>query len=544
MLHQAQLLGMMASFPLQDLMDAGSLETWSAGMTVAEYPAAGQPIAMTRPTVVGFVGRARRGPVNEAVAISSLAEYQRIFGTPTASSWLSHAVTQFFEHGGQHARVVRVINRGACATLHMPAGEGRIILRARDPGRHEHLRISVDHDRVEPEPLRFNLVVQRLSDTEPRRVVDQEIYRRLTVQPGSEDYLGDALMGSSLVRLAGPCPLQRPDRTVSSSAGAAVSYIDLRADGHDGDDLCDYDLVGSATDCTGLFALNACDELSLLCLPPPAPNRDLGLTTLVAAERFCRQRGVMLVFDPPRAWSSARIAMKEAAELGLASGNAMTYYPRLQRRGDTAERLLPACGAIAGMLARKDATAGLWRALDSQTGLLRGSLAPAEDVPPEMAQKLRRLGINVFSRAAGGACVLRGDATLAGSSASAHEWQSLTQRRLALHVLDSVSRATRWLVFEQNDPVLWARVRRQASMFLQELHEQGAFAGHTPEQSWFVKCDADTVVQDRHGAPQLNIVLGIALSRPSEFLIFNIAHRLGSTRISSMPLTRSLSLAG
>lgn len=513
-------------------------------MTVAEYPAAGQAIAMTRSTVAGFVGRARRGPVDEAVAITGLADYQRIFGTPTAWSWLSHAVTQFFEHGGQEARVVRVINRGACATLHMPAGDSRIILRARDPGRHEHLRISVDHDRVEPEPLRFNLVVQRLSDSEPRRVVDQEIYRRLTVQPGSEDYLGDALMNSSLVRLAGPCPLQRPERTVSSTAAAAVSYIDLRADGHDGDELCDYDLVGSAMDHTGLFALSACEDLSLLCLPPPAQNRDLGLTTLVAAERFCRQQGVMLVFDPPSAWSSARDALHEAGELGLASGNAMTYYPRLLRRGDTSERLLPACGAIAGMLARKDATAGLWRALDSQTGLLRGSFAPAEDVTPEMAQKLRRLGINVFCRGAGGSCVLRGDVTLAGSSASAHEWQSLTQRRLALHVLDSVSRATRWVVFEHNDPVLWARVRRQVSMFLQALHEQGAFAGHTPEQSWFVKCDADTVVQDREGAAQLNILLGVALSRPSEFLIFNIAHRLGSTRVSSMPLTRSLSLAG
>ncbi len=525
-------------------MDAGSLETWNTGMTVGEYPAPGQPIPVSRPSVVAFVGRARRGPLHTPVTLSHPAEFLRIFGPPTAWSWLGQAVQQFFEHGGQRAVVVRVASAASAATLHLPAGEGRLILRARDPGRHEHLRVSVDHDRVEHDPLRFNLVIQRLSDEPPRRVIDQEIFRNLSVKPGDEDHVGDVLAASALLRLAGPCPAQRPERTVSSAPGGAVSYVDIRPDGHDGEDLCDYDLVGSASERTGLFALEGCDELSLLCLPPPAPGRDLGLTALVAAERFCRRHSMMLVVDPPQAWRDARDALAGVERPGFVSSHVVSYFPWLRRRGEGHGRLVPACGAIAGMLARKDAAAGIWRGLDSQTGQLRGTWMPAEDVSPEMARQLHQRGLNVLARAAGGAAVIRGDVTLAGSAARAPEWQSLTRTRLVLFVLETVARSTRWLVFEQNDPVLWARVRHQVSAFLEQLHEQGAFAGLAPAQAWFVKCDADTQSRDRGGLPQLNIVLGLALCRPGEFLVFSIGHRRAGTRIAAMPVTRNLALAG
>ncbi len=525
-------------------MDAGSLETWNTGMTVGEHPAPGQPIPVSRPSVVAFVGRARRGPLHTPIAISHPAEFQSVFGPATAWSWLGHAVGQFFEHGGQRAVVVRVANGASSATLHLPAGDSRLVLRARDPGRHEHLRVSVDHDRVEDDPLRFNLVVQRLSDEQPRRVIDQEIFRRLSVKPADDEYIGNVLAGSAMLRLAGACPAQRPERTVSSAPGGVVSYIDLRPDGHDGDDLCDYDLVGSAVEHTGLFALAGCDELSMLCLPPPSPGRDLGLPALVAAEHFCRQRSMVLLIDPPQAWRDVDSALTGAGRLGFASSHVVSYYPWLRRRGEGLGRLVPASGAIAGMLARKDTSAGIWRGLDSQTGVLRGGWLPAEDVPPAQALRLHQRGLNVLARTAGAGAVFRGDVTLAGGTATVPEWQSLTRTRLVLFVLEAVARSTRWLVFEQNDPVLWARVRHQVSAFLQRLYEQGAFAGLTPEQSWFVKCDAETQSKNRSGEPQLNILVGLALSRPGEFLIFSIGHRPAGTRISAMPLTRGLSLAG
>lgn len=520
-------------------MDAGSLESWSTALAAAPS-ATSDAVPAARGTVTGFIGRTRRGPVNEPVRVQDLAAFTRIFGGASPDTELPRMLAQYFDNGGCSAVVVRVINGGRCATMSVPAGMSWLRLRARDPGRHEWLRVSVDHDQLESDPTRFNLVVQRLGDRQDQRVVDQEIFRRLSIHPGEADYIGDALARSQLVRLLEPAPSERPERTVN--AHGVVGYIALGNDGDDGAPLSDYDLTGSATDATGLFALAAVEGLSLVCVPPLAPGRDLGPTALAVAERFCRQRGAMLVFDPPQAWRDGRDALRGLPRMGFSSANAITYFPRLRERRDGGGPV-PAAGALAGLLARNDASAGVWRPLDSLTGVVRGGLTVAADLADSEVQALRRHGVNVIVRTGAGQCVLRGDVTFAGHSARVPEWRSLTRRRLALHVLNTISHATRWLLFEQCDPVLWARVRHQVGGFLQQLHEAGAFAGLHPEQSWFVKCDADTVVLDARGQPRLNIVLGIALSRPGEFLIFNIAHRVDGCRISAMPVTRSLSLS-
>ena len=47
-------------------------------------------------TVVAFVGRAERGPLNEPVAIKSFDHYRRVFGGHCSFSFLSFAVQHFF----------------------------------------------------------------------------------------------------------------------------------------------------------------------------------------------------------------------------------------------------------------------------------------------------------------------------------------------------------------------------------------------------------------------------------------------------------------
>ena len=97
-------------------------------------------------TLTAFIGRAQRGPVNHAVAVASYEEFRRVFGGNTAFSHLSHAVLHYFQNGGQHAVVVRAINRGRRASLALPTSAVPLKLRARHPGTHELIRVSVDHD--------------------------------------------------------------------------------------------------------------------------------------------------------------------------------------------------------------------------------------------------------------------------------------------------------------------------------------------------------------------------------------------------------------
>ena len=58
----------------------------------------------------------------------------------------------------------------------------------------------------------------------------------------------------------------------------------------DGEDLTDYDVIGSAADTTGMFALQAVPTFNLLCIPPLAREYDVGLSTLLVAAKFCSIR--------------------------------------------------------------------------------------------------------------------------------------------------------------------------------------------------------------------------------------------------------------
>jgi len=66
--------------------------------------------------VVAFVGRALKGPVNEAVPVESFAQFQQRFGGLWSDSLLPHAVEQFFEHGGRQAVIVRVVSSARWAS--------------------------------------------------------------------------------------------------------------------------------------------------------------------------------------------------------------------------------------------------------------------------------------------------------------------------------------------------------------------------------------------------------------------------------------------
>ena len=182
----------------------------NGGITVTEAVGSDQPIARLPTATTGFVGRALRGPVNYPVRVRSLAEFQQVFGGLWQPSMLGYAVEQFFDNGGREAVVVRVVNGGAPATITLPCAGESLTLEALSPGSREVLRASVDYDNIGPaEEDRFNLVVQRVRALGSEHIEDQEIFRRISVAPGSARFVATALQESMLVRMRGAAPRTR-----------------------------------------------------------------------------------------------------------------------------------------------------------------------------------------------------------------------------------------------------------------------------------------------------------------------------------------------
>jgi phage tail sheath protein FI len=81
-------------------------------------------------------------------------------------------------------------------------------------------------------------------------------------------------------------------------------------------------------------------------------------------------------------------------------------------------------------------------------------------------------------------------------------------------------------VFEPNDPRTWEALTGAVGDFLKGLWENGYFAGAGPEDSFYVKCNAETNPQDEREAGRLNIEIGVAPSLPAEYIVFHVVQQM------------------
>jgi len=477
-------------------------------------------------TVTAFIGRTERGPVDEAVPVMSFDEFRRVFGTHTSFSFVSHAVQHYFLQGGRAAVVVRVTNGATRATIDVPAGDDALRLVARRPGGREYLRVSVDYDRVAADPLRFNLVVQRIARPGSNLVEDQELYTGVSLDPNDRLFVVDALRDSELVRLSAPLPHCRPDATLPAHPGAPIPYLDMTSGGTDGNELTDYDIVGSNEEGTGLFALDRAGRVDLVCVPS-SPTRDHGTTALLAAERWCRSRGALLIWDPPWSWYTSEGAVLGMRTLGLKSRYAMTYFPRLRPRGQLARfpAGMPGCGALAGLLASSDDERGYPGA---PSGSLKSSLTTLVELDELEAALLRRHGINPLVCGNGGGVILDGNASLMPQDRAPSAAQRLDTNRTIMHVLDVLERSTGWVMRGLDDPGTPVELEKQVRTVLADLHSRGALAGRGAEDTFFVRV--------RSNAPDAIVLrVGVAAIRPSSFQTYELDYRAGRMTIRELP---------
>ncbi len=483
-----------------------------------DFPRAGRqlagayPIPLVRASTAGFVGCTERGPVNEPVLIRSFAEFYQRFGGHISDSTVPHAVQDYFLHGGRAAVIVRIANRATRAELRCPAGAQVLCFAARDPGSQEILRVSIDYDAIaEADHSRFNLVVQRLRRDVATVIADQELYPGVSIDDRDDRYIVDVLRESRLIHVSGPVPTTRPDATPPERPGDAVRYIGLSRNGTDGQPLTDYDLIGSRSQGTGLFAFDRGPRIDLLCVPP-APGRRLGPTVQVAAERISARRRSLFVFDPPWDWDTPARAIAGARALGSGSRHAMTYYPRIRPRGDRARygNGLPACGAIAGVLAHRDGR-GQWR--NAGDVLLKTSLTATQDVPAAEAAVLQRCGVNVFNRGTVGQTALHGNLTLGSSRQLGKDAHTLEHGRLLDFVLTSVEDAVEFALSHYFGGTTLAALERQVEQFLGGLWERDALVGADASQAFYVRAREE---DDSVAVPRLRF--GMALERAGKFV--------------------------
>jgi uncharacterized protein len=500
---------------------------------------AGAQIAPQPAGVVAFVGRCLKGPVNEPVAITGFSEFEQHFGGLWLQSMLPHAVEQFFEHGGQRAIVVRLVSEGLACSIDLPAGDERLVLVALSPGSHEFLRVAVDYDGIgQQDQDLFNLVVQRVRTRGSELVQSQEIFRRVSILKGSARDVARMLSASALVRVSGPLPSQRPHITRGSDPRDLVGYIECNNDGDDGQPLSDYDLIGSESGRSGMFALLGGPPFNLLYLPPPARDQDVGMSALVIGMRFCRRQHAMLLVDPPCTWKTVQQALEGLRDWPFHSADAVMFYPRLMVQDRLRGKLdeFPPSAAAAGVLVRERGER-VWEE-SLEPALLRPAASPLVWVDRLQRASLAQRGVNALRvtrsvvRDAVPMC------TLAGEFGNGPDARILGARQLALFISASIERGTRWVTLEGNTARSRERVCRQVEQFLRGLAEVGALAGAERNQHYFVLCDQRLNGPLQHTEGLFRLVYGYQSVHGSSRLCWLVEHRPAASHTRPVSLNQ------
>ncbi|MGK7872174.1 MAG: phage tail sheath family protein [Xenococcaceae cyanobacterium] len=314
----------------------------------------------------------------------------------------------------------------------------------------------------------------------------------------------------------------------------------------------DNQLTGNGSGREGLALLEEIDEIAIVAAPgfsDPASHEALlahceelknrvailDPPQVVANIDLLKQVGTAAATTPtlPQEGEETRERIGTETATGLRprqseGGYGAFYFPWitvvdvLSPKGDRIN--VPPSGHLAGIYARTDATRGVHKAPANEP--IRGALDVTYRVTHAEQETLNQNGVNCIRYFGMEGIRVWGARTVAASSS---EWRYLNVRRLFNTIEASIARGTRWVVFEPNDVPLWKAIRRDVSAFLTLIWRQGALMGQTPEEAFFVQCNAQTNPPEVVDAGQVVIVIGIAPVKPAEFVIFRISQGAGAT---------------
>jgi phage tail sheath protein FI len=207
------------------------------------------------------------------------------------------------------------------------------------------------------------------------------------------------------------------------------------------------------------------------------------------------------------------------------------YFPRVlahdKLRGHF-ESFAP-CGAIAGMLARCDEAAPVWVPTKSEEAILRPGYRPTCLVTEDRRMRLATLGVNTIQAVRSAARIGVAARTLAAGTAASADWQYLAARRLALFIVNSIERGTRWVAMAQPHVEVAEMAASQVRAFFEALFDEQAFGARRMQDAFFVLCDQRS---------EIHLVIGFAARATSGFHTFRIMHSASGSQVVPVSLNR------
>ncbi|MCR5486525.1 MAG: phage tail sheath subtilisin-like domain-containing protein [Lachnospiraceae bacterium] len=551
-------------------------EYLSPGVYVEEYDNSPRSIEGVGTSTAGFIGLAEKGPViGVPQLVTSFKSFTQQYGGFLSEfaygeyRFLANSVEQFFANGGTRCYVMRVAPPDAKESS---IEKGILTIKAKSPGvwgdkiqvtfntvKKHKMQILAKTDTGykaksadgfrEGDIVEFNGTYTRIKtimdsivtfeDELPDDVVDDAIipksliylvtadvsvrcgddaenYPELSFNMASPRYITSRMAGSELVEVEVK-PLDEACNPVEEILGEGQeSGIVMLEGGSDGS----VSKVNAGTFIgedggpgkrTGIQSFVENNVVSMMAVP--------GITipeVIVSLVGHCENLGSRFaVIDmPSELYKTADLI--EYRNM-IDSTYAAMYHPWIQvfDRSSNKAAFIPPSGAVLGVYSRTDINRGVHKAPANETIFCTGLQVNYNKDEQDI---LNPEGVNLIRAMPGQGIRIWGARTASSNSS----FKYVNVRRLFIFVEESIKANTNWVVFEPNDATLWQRVNLTISGFLDGLWRNGMLGGDSPASSYFVEIGPSTMTRDDIMNGRLICNIGIAPSRPAEFVIFRV----------------------
>ncbi len=559
-------------------------EYLAPGVYVEETSFRAKSIEGVSTSTAAFAGPTRKGPTGGApILITSFGDFERIyggfgdlqFGAGEVTNYIAHAVHSFFSNGGARLFLARVYNPTGGDGIARSAFAGgdaddanNIRFVSRSPGRVGNgsgtvrlARVPVTQLSLERAPVgtlmvsgtdtyvrgaggfqladntafgtlsggeEFVLASVLIRDTEGAEFS----YENLGLAPGHPQYIG-AILDETPDRLVDqlelPFAIDLGSGVTPYRLYEILSGIDgigqTLTGGTDGAEP----VTGSYTE--PLDGLARIDDISIVAAPGYASFvQRIGIQDALRTHAEMRKAYRFAVLDCREGVLPAEALVDKSV---LDSSYAAIYYPwvmvsnPLSRPDDVSiprEIALPPSGFVCGIFARNDISRSVSKSPANE--IVRGAIRFERNISHAEQELLNPRGVNCLRFFPGRGYRLWG----ARTASSDPEWKYIGPRRYFLFLEHSIDRSTQWIVFENNGQQLWANVRETVTSFLYNEWRSGNLLGATPEEAFFVRCDRSTMTQNDLDNGRLICLIGVAVLKPAEFVIFRIGQKTAEAR--------------
>lgn len=198
------------------------------GVYIQEVPSGVRTITSVSTSITAFIDFFKEGPMDEAVQIFGMSDFERIYGGLDKRSPASYAISQFFLNGGTQAYLVRVAAKDTGGANELKISSVKIkdvtaateileISAANEGIWGNNLRVEIDHNTSDPAKY-FNLYVTRYNGPSgTAQAIASEKHLGLSMAKGDTKYVETVVNDASkLIRVK---HLSTPATTMPAATG-------------------------------------------------------------------------------------------------------------------------------------------------------------------------------------------------------------------------------------------------------------------------------------------------------------------------------------